>query len=69
MIHKVELTDEEVDGLSLLLKQVLDTKNVELHRTEAFAFKDLVKASIELSEHILVKLEQVRPPKAVLGTA
>ena len=60
MIHKLELTDEEVDGLRELIKHILDTKNVELHRTEAFAYKDLLKTHIELSEHILAKLEQVR---------
>jgi hypothetical protein len=63
MIHKLELTDEEVDGLRELLKRVLDMRNVELHRTEAFAYKDLVKTRIELNEHILAKLEQVRPRK------
>ena len=63
MIHKLELTDEEVDGLRELLKSTLDTRNVELHRTEAFAYKELVKARIELGEQILAKLKQVRPAK------
>ena len=64
MMHKLELTDEEVDGLCGLIKHVLDVRNVELHRTEAFAYKDVVKKQIKMGEHILAKLEQVRPPKS-----
>ena len=64
MIHKLELTDEEADGLCQLIKHALDMKNVELHRTKAFAFKDLVKKHIAVGEHILAKLEQGRPTKS-----
>ena len=64
MIHKLELTDEEVDGLSQLIKHVLDVQNIELHRTKAFAYKDLMKEHIEAGERILAKLKQARPPKA-----
>ena len=46
-----------------LLKHVLAVKNVELHRTEAFAFKELVKTNIALVEHVLAKLEQASPRK------
>ena len=63
MNHRLELTDEEVDGLYQMLKRILDTENVELHRTDAFAYKDVVKTRIELTEHILAKLAQARPPK------
>lgn len=60
MIHKLELTDEEADRLVLLLKHVLEASTVELNRTDALAYKVLVKQHIELAEQILVKLEQVR---------
>ena len=63
MTFELELTNEEVAGLRQLLKHVLSVKNVELHRTEAFAFKDLLKTNIELVEHILAKLEQACPQK------
>lgn len=59
MIHKLELTDEEADRLVLLLKHVLEASTVELNRTDALAYKVLVKQHIELAEQILVKLNQV----------
>lgn len=46
MSSKVELTNEEIDGLRQVLKHVLDVRTVELHRTDAFAFKELVKTNI-----------------------
>jgi hypothetical protein len=64
MTYKLELTEAEADGLRDVLKQMLDTRNVELHRTDAFAYKELVKTRIELNTNILAKLDRVRPPKA-----
>ena len=57
-------TDEEEIGLREVFKHVLDIRNVELHRTEAFAYKDLLKTNIELVEHVLAKLDQVRPQES-----
>ena len=62
MSSKVELTNEEIDGLRQVLKHVLDVRTVELHRTDAFAFKELVKTNIGLIQQVLAKLEQARPP-------
>ena len=62
MTSKIELTHEEVDGLRQVLKHVLEVRTVELHRTDAFAFKELVKTNIDLIEQVLAKLEQARPP-------
>jgi hypothetical protein len=63
MTQKLELTAEEADGLCALLVGVLEVKKVELHRTEAFAYKDLVKTHIKLLERIIAKLQHVPPPR------
>ena len=64
MTHKLELTDDEFDGLLNLLKWHLDRREVELHHTDAFAYKDWIKTRIVLVQQIMAKLEQVRKPKS-----
>ncbi len=68
MNRKLELTDEELQLLDLGLQQALANTRVELHHTQGYQYKDLVKERIRLLEQILVKLDAALKPAVTQTT-
>jgi hypothetical protein len=54
----LELTAEERDELLLFLEQAIREKRVEVHRTEAFAARELVGRQLTVLEGLLDKLRR-----------
>jgi hypothetical protein len=59
MNRELSLTEEECLELDLLIKQALDSAQVELHHTATRAYKDRVKERIHRLESVLEKLESL----------
>jgi hypothetical protein len=53
MSHSITLSDDELKELDELLTSALKSSLLELHRTEAFAYKDYVKRNVQLIERLL----------------
>lgn len=53
---QLSVTTEEKDYLVQHLRQALDAKRVEVHRTEARAFREAVEREVGMIESLLTKL-------------
>jgi len=53
------LTEEERTALLLFLEQALHDKQIEVHRTEAFAARELIQHQQTVLERLLDKLRRV----------
>ncbi|MFA6133134.1 MAG: hypothetical protein WC869_03840 [Phycisphaerae bacterium] len=57
MTPKITFTDEQMQELRQLLQKELDNTLVELHRTDAWEFKQRVQHRIDLLKGILAATE------------
>lgn len=55
----IELFDDELRELRVLLERELTSGRIELHRTDAFAYKQYVRERLDRIESLLRKVESV----------
>jgi hypothetical protein len=56
--YNLTLTEDEKAELLLLLEQALRDKQVEVHRTEAFAARELVQHQLTVLEGLTARLRR-----------
>ena len=64
MNRMLELTDEEIHELDFLTRKELQSTEIELNHTRAFAYKDALKERLRLLELLLPKLSGFKPAPA-----
>jgi len=57
-VFTLTLTGAEREHLMSFLEQLLRDKQVEVHRTDAFAFKDELQRQVATLESLLTRLRQ-----------
>jgi len=61
MNRTLELSDAELQELDFLVKKELQSSEIELNHTRAFAYKDTIKERIHLLEKLSPKLSSFKP--------
>jgi len=68
MNRTLELTDTELQELDFLVKKELQSSEVELNHTRAFAYKDVIKERIQLLEQLSTKFASFKPAATYIVT-
>ena len=57
-VFTLTLTGAEREQLTTFLEQLLRNKQIEVHRTEAFAFREELERQVALLESLIARLRQ-----------